>query len=69
MFAPLNLTFTKGNDRYVLDTDDRLASLLDCANGFVDFKLDINSLYFKDNFNAFDFRDISFAPFREYAKI
>lgn len=64
------MIYTKGtSDRYVLDTYDRLASILDytAANGaddFVDIELDINSLYFKCNFNPFNFHDISFTSFR-----
>ena len=63
VFAPLDMTYIKDNHRYVLDTDNKLESLLYCAGGFVDIELDINSLHFKDNFNAFDFRNISFASF------
>ena len=75
MFAPLNMTYTKGTfNRYVLDTAYSLAFLLDytAANsvyGYVDIELDINLLFFKDSFNAFDFCDISFISFKHPATI
>ena len=69
-FAHLKMTYTTGNDRYVLDTINRLTSLLDyttaiVADGCVDIELDINPLYFKDNLNAYDPCNISFASFTE----
>ena len=67
--------YTKGaSDRYVLDTAHGLVSLLDYtaangADGDVKIELDINSLYFKDNFDAFNSHYISFTSFKQPAVI
>ena len=72
------MTDTKGNKRHVLNTFDNLTTLLDhtaakpadnAAEGYVEIELDINPLYFKANFNAYNPHDINFTPFSEYTTI
>ena len=71
VFAPLDMTYTKGtSNRYVLDTAQSLASLLDytAANGpygSVKIELDITPLYFNDNYDAFNSHFISFTSFKK----
>ena len=73
-FFPLDMTYTKDNQRHVLNTLDSLTTLLDhtaanAAGGYMNIDLDINPLYFKDDFNVYDPCDISFTSFNEYTMI
>ena len=77
-FFPLDMTYTKGNKRHVLDTFDSLTTLLDhtaaesaanATDGYVEIALDINPLYFKNDFNAHNPGDISFTSFSAYTPI
>ena len=68
------MMYTNGNKRHDLDTFDSVTTILyytaaNVANGYVEIELDIDPLYFKDNFNAHDPGDISFTPFSEYTPI